>query len=259
MSIISSSQNSAIKHLTKLSENARYRRESGECVLDGIHLIDACLKAGQQPSTVYVAASRADVPEISALLAQLSCPVILVTDAVLAKASELKTPTGILATYQPPKLNNQSYQRAVWLDDVQDPGNVGSILRSAAAAGVDAVYLTTACADPWSPRVLRAAMGAHFVMALYPQSDLLKLAQQNTGDMVVTTLEQSQSLYAAQYAPPVVWVFGNEGEGVRAEIQQQATCRVRIPMPGAMESLNVAAAAAVCLFDDVRRRQQREL
>lgn len=254
MAIIASAQNPTIKHLSKLSENARYRRDSGECVLDGIHLLDACLKAGQQPSKVYLAASQTENPEISALLAQLTSPVTLVADAVLAKASELKTPTGILAIYQPPKLNNAQYQRIVWLDDVQDPGNVGSILRSSAAAGVDAVYLSAACADAWSPRVLRAGMGAHFLMALYPQSDLLVLSRQNEGDLVVTSLEQSQSVYEAHYQLPVVWVFGNEGEGVRQEIQQQASCRIRIPMPGAMESLNVAAAAAVCLFEDVRRR-----
>ena len=259
MSLISSAQNPAIKHLIKLNDSARYRRECGECVLDGIHLIDSCLKAGQQPSKIFVAESQKDNPEIATLLLGVSCPVTIVNDLVLAKASELKSPTGILAIFTPKAAFSKDAQRIVWLDEVQDPGNVGSILRSAAAAGFEAVYLSHGCADVWSPRVLRAGMGAHFLMALYPQSNLLELLSEHSGDVLVTTLEQSQPLHEAHYQLPIVWVFGNEGEGVRAELQQQATCRVRISMPGAIESLNVAAAAAICLFEDVRRRDAREL
>lgn len=259
MSLISSNQNPAIKHLHKLVESTRYRRESGECVLDGIHLIDACLQAGQQPYRVYIAEGQSGHPEIVDLISRLQQPVVWVTDAVLARASELKTPSGILAIYRPVPARINKAQRMVWLDDVQDPGNVGSILRTAAASGVDAIYLSTGCADVWSPRVLRAAMGAHFVVNLYPNTDLLALSEQQACDLVVTSLEQSTSLYSAAYKLPVAWVFGNEGEGVKPVLQQRANYRIRIPMPGAIESLNVAAAAAICLFEDVRRRENSEL
>lgn len=253
MALINSLHNPVIKHLAKLADSARYRRDMGEVLLDGIHLLDACLNAGEQPLRVFVAESASANNEIMTLLQRVKAPVSWVSDGVLAKASELKTPSGVLAVYAPPEAR-RSVQRSVWLDNVQDPGNVGSILRSAAAAGFDAVYLSTACADVWSPRVLRAAMGAHFLMDMYVQADLVALAATFSGSLVTTSLNADQTLHELVYALPVAWVFGNEGEGVSAGMQQRASHSVAIPMPGAMESLNVAAAAAICLFEDVRRR-----
>lgn len=253
MSTIQSPQNPAIKHLVRLGESARFRREQQEVLLDGIHLLDACLRAGQQPLRVYVAESAGEDAEVQALLARLQVAATWVNDAVLARASELKTPTGLLSVWRPAPARRE-VRRAVWLDEVQDPGNVGSILRSAAAAGVDAVHLSPGCADVWSPRVLRAAMGAHFLIDIHAQANLVELARQWTGSLLVTSLEGAVPLHEVVCAAPLAWIFGNEGEGVRPELQALASQRVRIPMPGAMESLNVAAAAAVCLFEDVRRR-----
>lgn len=252
MSTIHSPQNPAIKHLVRLAESARFRREQQEVLLDGLHLLDACLRAGQQPLRVFVAESLAGHAETGELLQRVQRAPVWVSDTVLARASELKTPTGLLSVWRPPQ-PARTARRTVWLDEVQDPGNVGSILRSAAAAGFDAVYLSEGCADVWSPRVLRAAMGAHFLLDIHPQADLLTLASTYSGSLLVTSLEGSVPLPAAPWSLPLAWVFGNEGEGVRPELVSRASQRVRIPMPGAMESLNVAAAAAICLFEDVRR------
>lgn len=253
MDIIRSAQNPSIKHLVRLSESARQRRDSNEVLLDGLHLLAACLDSGQQPQRVYAAESRQTDAELQALLPRLHCTPVWVADAVLARASELKTPTGVLSIYRPQQ-SQRAGRRQVWLDDVQDPGNVGSILRSAAAAGFDCVHLSPACADAWSPRVLRAGMGAHFVLDIHSQADLLALAGSFAGSLVATSLQDSQSLYELDYTLPVAWLFGNEGEGVCSALQQAATHRARISMPGRVESLNVAAAAAICLFEDVRRR-----
>lgn len=253
MDLINSPHNPAIKHLARLGESARYRRECGEVLLDGIHLLDACLKAGQQPSRVFVAESVRTCAETMALLPAIQGRVVWVSDAALAKASDLKSPSGVLATYVPIEAARQE-QRVVWLDDVQDPGNVGSILRTAAAAGFDAVYLSSGCADAWSPRVLRAAMGAHFLIDLHVQADLAAVAAGYSGSVLASSLGASQSVHDVRYQLPVAWLFGNEGEGVKTTLLQKASQTVIIPMPGGMESLNVAAAAAICLFEDVRRR-----
>lgn len=256
MPSISSPHNPAIKHLMRLAESARYRRECGEVVLDGIHLLDACLDAGQQPERVFVAQGAAGNDQVRALLERLQAPVVEVADAVLAKASELKTPSGLLSVYRP-CAGSREASRVVWLDEVQDPGNVGSILRTAAAAGFDAVHLSPGCADAWSPRALRAAMGAHFLLDIHMQADLARLADGYPGTLLATDLSGEVSLHEVDYALPIAWLFGNEGEGVAPELLARATRRVIIPMPGGMESLNVAAAAAICLFEDVRLRVGR--
>ena len=142
---------------------------------------------------------------------------------------------------------------SVLLDDVQDPGNVGTIMRTAVAAGVSNVYLSHGCADVWSPKVLRAAMGAHFQVRVSSDVDLLQLLERHAGKIVVTDLVARQSLYDVDLRGPVCMIFGNEGAGVSEPLKAVAGEKVLIPMPGKIESLNVAAAAAICLFERVRQ------
>jgi TrmH family RNA methyltransferase len=141
----------------------------------------------------------------------------------------------------------------VLLEDIQDPGNLGAILRSAAAAGVQTIYLSKHCADVWSPKVLRAGMGAHFVLSIQENADLPQVAQGLPGMLIAMSLDADQSLFDLQLTGPVAFAVGNEGVGLSTELAQMATQRVKIPMPGAVESLNAAAAAAVCLFERVRQ------
>ncbi len=143
------------------------------------------------------------------------------------------------------------------LDDVQDPGNVGSMLRSAAAAGVAQVLLSTHCAFAWSPKVLRAGQGAHFCVDIHEDVDLPEWARTFRaagGDVVAAVAAGGSPLFAAPLAGRVALAIGNEGAGVSADLAVQATQRVTIPMPGRVESLNAAAAAAVCLFECVRQQ-----
>jgi TrmH family RNA methyltransferase len=146
----------------------------------------------------------------------------------------------------------------VMLEDIQDPGNLGSILRSAAAAGVQEIYLSRHCVHAWSPRVLRAGMGAHFTLRIHEQVDLPRLVSGYGGTVLATARAAETPLYAEDLRGRVAFVFGNEGAGLSSELMRLARRIVSIPMPGDAESLNVAAAAAVCLFERVRQLTQHQ-
>jgi TrmH family RNA methyltransferase len=146
------------------------------------------------------------------------------------------------------------------IDDVQDPGNVGSMLRTAAAAGVRQVLLSKQCAFAWSPKVLRAGQGAHFLVDVFENVDLAGWAasyRAGGGDVIAATAAGGTSLFAATLTGRIGVAVGNEGAGLSPALLEQATQRVTIPMPGGMESLNAAAATAVCLFECVRQRGAR--
>jgi TrmH family RNA methyltransferase len=145
---------------------------------------------------------------------------------------------------------------AVLLDNVQDPGNVGSILRSAAAAGIKQVFCSGGTAFCWSPKVLRAAMGAHFVLDIFENVDLAALMASSSIPTLATSGYATTRLYDADLRKPVAWVFGHEGQGVADDLLSLATQTVVIPHLGQVESLNVAACAAVCFFEQVRQNQQ---
>ncbi len=139
----------------------------------------------------------------------------------------------------------------VFLEGVQDPGNVGAIIRSAAAFGIGEVVLDQACADPWSPRALRAGMGGHFALSVRQQARL----ELNTfnGTLVCTVVRGGTALDKADLQGRLGWIFGAEGQGVSPEAAQHTDLKVTIPMIDGAESLNVAAAAAICLYDAARR------
>jgi TrmH family RNA methyltransferase len=143
---------------------------------------------------------------------------------------------------------------ALLLEDIQDPGNLGSMLRSAAAAGCDAVFLSTGCADAWSPKVLRAAMGGHFVLNIHERQDLPGVANAFPGTLLAASLQAKRSLYDCDLRGNIAFLVGNEGAGLSAGLLDMATQTVAIPMPGKIESLNAAAATAICLFEAVRQR-----
>lgn len=141
------------------------------------------------------------------------------------------------------------------LDAVQDSGNLGTLLRAAWATGVPDVLLTPGCAQAWSPKVLRAGQGAHFGLRIHEQCDVADLLRGYAGKIVATRLDTGRSLFALDLRGAVAWLFGNEGAGLSPAVSALATEAARIPMPGAAESLNVAMAATVCLFEQVRQRQ----
>lgn len=253
---ISSSDNPQFKQLKKLASSARERRKAGLTLLDGVHLLTALAEAGGQPEQLILREGADADPEVAACLAQFTGVKTLLLDAALFTAiSPVETPVGIMAVLAPmPPLATES-KCGVLLENIQDPGNLGSMLRTAAAAGADAVYLSKGCVEAWSPKVLRAGMGAHFALNIFEQQELAAVLRQYPNS-VATSLHAEQSLYELDLRGPTAFVFGNEGAGLSEELIATSSSRVRIPMPGPTESLNVAAACAVCLFERVRQKQQ---
>ena len=180
----------------------------------------------------------------------------VVDDALWAGTGSLtsKAPVAALAAWPGP-LTVLKGQRSVVLDRVQDAGNLGSILRSAAAFGVAQVVALKGCAALWSPKVLRAGMGAHFALHLIEAAEASALDALDV-PLVATSSHGGASLIEAPLPDPCAWVFGHEGQGVAASLLQRCELQLGIPQPGGEESINVAAAAAVCLYESMRRRTQ---
>lgn len=253
MKQITSADNPQYKQLKKLATNARERRKCGQTLLDGVHLLQALADAGGEVDLLIVRqGSSADAEIHMCMQGFPNVPVIELGTALFDELSPVETPVGILALYTTPQPDATTPECAVLLENIQDPGNIGAILRTAAAAGVNAIYLSKGCAEAWSPKVLRAAMGAHFVVAIYEQHDLAQLCV-HLPMVIATRLNAAQSLYDLKLHGQVAFLFGNEGAGLSAELAACATRNIHIPMPGKVESLNVAAAAAVCLFERVRQ------
>ena len=256
MKHVISPDNPFYKELHKLSGSTRHRSKAGKTLLDGAHLLSAYLASGKQPLHIIVTEAAQHDAEIKSLLSKFTgVPITQLDDALFAGLSELKTVSGILALISVPQADMaaRDCNFCLLLENVQDPGNLGSMLRSAAAAGCDTVFMSTGCADAWSPRVLRAAMGGHFALDVREHADLLQVASEFGGTIFAASLSASTSLYACCLNGKTAFAIGNEGAGL-SEALMKLCQPVTIPMPGKVESLNAAAAAAICLFEAVRQR-----
>lgn len=258
MKLITSRDNPTVKHLHTLATSARERRKEGLTLLDGAHLLGVALECGRPLRQVVVSESGRAQAEIAALLARcVQDSLIELPDRLFAHVSPVDTPSGVLAVMALPTEDVEVAvsETCVLLDGVQDPGNLGTILRTAAAVGVPDVLLTPGCAQAWSPRVLRAAMGAHFSLRIREGVEAARVLAGFPGDILAADLRDAVDLYALDLRGPVAWLFGSEGQGLSPEVAGLATRRVLIPMPGGMESLNVGVAAGVCLFEQLRQRR----
>lgn len=257
MKTISSRDNPLYRELHRLSSNARARRDSGLCVLDGIHLAQVYLQQVGLPERCVVSESALHNPEVAALLVKCEpgCHCTVLPDALYQTLSTVAHGVGLLFVITTPvaPVPERLTQSAVLLDQLQDPGNLGSILRSAAAAGITEIYSAPGTAQAWAPKVLRAAMGAHFQLAIFEQVDLLALAANSSMPLLATSSHATQTIFDADLSAPVVWLLGHEGQGVSAELLALAHQQLLIPQAAGVESLNVAAAAAVCFFEQVRQ------
>jgi TrmH family RNA methyltransferase len=248
--VITSRDNPRVKRWARLLEDARARREEGKAVLEGPHLVAEALQAGLQPLALIVSESGLQRAEIHKLLGRRE-PVVL-GDRVFRALSDAETPQGIAAEIAIPRIQGKG--DCVFLEGVQDPANVGAILRTAAAFGVGEVVLDRACADPWAPKTLRAGMGGHFKLAIRPVFELGEVVESFAGTTLCTVVSGEAALPAVRLNGRLGWIFGGEGRGITDEVARRANMRVRIPMQVGTESLNVAAAAAVCLYEAFRRR-----
>jgi TrmH family RNA methyltransferase len=255
MKQIQSRDNPFFKSLKRLAESARERRKTGQTLLDGLHLVEAYEATfGPVDSLIVTESALRPGSEIAAFVAGRET--VVLADSLMRDLGLVESPSGLLALAKVPSaiVTVNAEIDAILLDQVQDPGNVGTLLRTAAAAGIKQALLSPGCAAAWSPKVLRAGQGAHFALTIHEEADLAGFIFEYQGTTAVTTLNEATSLYEARLDGPLAWVFGAEGQGVRPELLAAAPLRIRIPMPGAVESLNVAAAAAICLFEAVRRR-----
>ena len=256
MKTITSSDNAGFKQLLKLAHSSRERRLAGLSLLDGVHLLQAYLQNVGAPQQIVLSETGARNLEIEALRKRAGGVHLLqLSDGLFNQLSSVASPTGVIAVIKTPRLEAPPdvLETCVMLEDIQDPGNLGSILRSCAAAGIKQVYLSTHSVNAWSPRVLRAAMGAHFSVAIHERMDLQALALHFPGRVLVTRMDAAKTLYGVDLTGAVALIFGNEGAGVTDALAKRAHAAVAIPMPGVAESLNVAAAVAVCLFERVRQ------
>ena len=256
-SIIRSRHNATVKRLHALLRNARDRQQEQRTVLEGVHLAQAWLQQGLPIELIVVAESAFTNAEVQALLTPaLRQQCVVLDDAIAAQMSLLESGADIFLLVQSVQASLEQFQQrdCVVLEAVQDPGNVGSILRSALAAGVTNALLGAGCASAWAPRTLRAGMGAQCAMKIIETPDLLEALQSLQTPVLATTLQAPQTLYAADLRLPLAWVFGNEGQGVSSALLSVVNKTVTIPQNPAIESLNVAAAAAVCLFEMRRQR-----
>ena len=239
--------------LRKLAQGSTQYRKSGDIWIEGEHLCRAAAARGRPVTQAVLAESAWDDVALRAL-ARPAARIVVMTDALFAALSTLESPAriGFLIGHDaaPPV---DAHAATVVLDRLQDAGNVGSLLRSAAALGVAQVLALKGTAALWSPKVLRAGMGAHFGLRLIEALDLTDLDALRV-PLVATSSHAAQTLPDAALPSPCAWVFGHEGQGVDAALLARCVLSVRIPQPGGGESLNVAAAAAVCLYESARRR-----
>ena len=232
---LTSRDNPKVKHWTKLASDGRYRRSKGRALIEGPHLVQAARQAGVEIHALLV--SEKAQPENGA---------IILSERIFESIVDADTPQGIAAEISVPQGKVEG--DTVFLEGVQDPGNVGAIIRSAAAFGVKSVVLDSACADPWSPKALRAGMGGHFALQVKTVSSLDAELERFAGRILCTVPRGGVVLAEADLSGKVGWLFGAEGRGVSPEAIRHTDLKVTIPMIGGTESLNVAAAAAICLY-----------
>jgi RNA methyltransferase, TrmH family len=249
---ITSRDNPLLLRLRKLAQDPGAYRKLGEVWLEGDHLCSALVARGGRPAQAVLTES-AWRDEALRRLAGAAPKVALVPDALFKSFSGLESAARIgFVLARPADASTEPKAASVVLDRVQDAGNVGSILRSAAALGCRQVIALKGTAALWSPKVLRAGMGAHFALHLVESVDDAALALDIP--LVATSSHAAQTLNEAALPAPCAWVFGHEGQGVADALLERCALTVRIPQPGGEESLNVAAAAAICLYESARRR-----
>ncbi|ACD16836.1 tRNA/rRNA methyltransferase (SpoU) [Paraburkholderia phytofirmans PsJN] len=257
---ITSRDNPLYKRLKALAGSTHQQRKSGHALLEGFHLAGAYLDVAGQPEMCIVTDGALRHDEAQAIVARIEDHrVVTLPDALFGQLSNVVHGVGTLLLVEKldTPLPDTVAQTCLVLDGVQDAGNVGSILRSAAAAGIQQVFCAPGTAYAWSSKVLRSGMGAHFLLQIHEDAEAQALIERLAVPIVITDSHGAEAIYDCDLSGPLAWVFGNEGAGVSQIWRDKVSLRVTIPQPGGMESLNVAAAAAVCVFEQCRQQRGR--
>ncbi len=259
MKLITSKNNPLYRQIRQLANSTKARRKSTKTILDGIHLCQAYLLHMGNPLFCVVNEMAQKIPEIVDIMASCharNVTVLLLPDRLYQELSQVEEGVGILFVIEPPQyaIPEKIQDTTVLLDRIQDPGNLGSIFRSASAAGISEVFCSRKTASAWSPRVLRAGMGAHFMIRIHENVDLEALMDRSDIPVIATSLSATLTLYDFDLKSPVAWLLGHEGQGVSELLQKKADIKLRIPHMGKQDSLNVAACAAVCCLEKLRKK-----
>ncbi|MGE5638665.1 MAG: TrmH family RNA methyltransferase [Clostridia bacterium] len=234
--MITSRDNARVKHWAKLARDGRYRRSEKKALIEGPHLVEAFLAAGFRPIEIIKSGET-------------------VSDAVFRSIVDVESPQGIAAEIGIPDGKEDRERDCVFLEGIQDAGNVGTIIRSAAAFGLGTVVLDAQCADPWSPKVLRAGMGGHFALSILGVKTLQDELSRFSGTVLCAVASGGQAIGNADLSGRLAWVFGSEGRGLGTSVLAEADQRITIPIDPGAESLNVAAAAAISFYEASRVRR----
>lgn len=265
MNLISSAQNPKFKQLVKLLGSSKNRRQSGQTVLEGASLVKDYLKSQRPISQLLIDESKmgnSDAAEIIGLVEPTKINGI--KSSLLNRLSQVATSPGVLAVIPIPKeacftvgaVTNQP-QQIVLVDRIQDPTNLGAIIRSAVAFGVSQIHLSTGSTDPWSPKVIRASAGAVFGPKLFTQSNLSEVISnlRSIGfEICATSPRGDKSLTAIDLPKRLAWLVGNESQGVGSGLLNLATYSIKIPQTSGVESLNLAIASSLCFYEYYRRQ-----
>jgi RNA methyltransferase, TrmH family len=244
---ITARDNPLLVQLRRLQRGGTAYRKAGEVWIEGEHLCSASRARGREPLQAVISES-AFTQRALRELARTAPRLVRVSDELFATVSELPSPAGIGFVIElPAAAPLQQHAASIVLDRVQDAGNVGSMLRSASALGFKQVLALEGTAGLWSPKVLRAGMGAHFALDLIEGLHLDDLQALHV-PLLAASAHATQVLHAAALPFPCAWVFGHEGQGIDGALAARCAMTLRIPQPGGEESLNVAAAAAICLY-----------
>jgi TrmH family RNA methyltransferase len=259
MSTLRSRDNPRVRRWRALAHDGSARRAERRALIEGAHLLAACLQSGIRPKALIVSESGRQKPEIAALVKRAGVEAVVLPDALFRWVGEAATPSGLAAEIDIPAVTADvaTSRHAVFLDAIQDAGNVGAILRSASAFSVDTAVLGRGCADPWSPKVLRAAMGGHFALRIVETSDFAAALKQFRGTLVCAAARGGVAPAALDLTGPVGWILGAEGQGVSPTAAALAGLQASIALAAGSESLNVAAAAAVLFYERARQLSTR--
>lgn len=257
--MITSLDNDRVKRVRVLQSRSRSRHKEERFVIEGVHLVQEASRAGAPVEEAFYTESFASTAEGRTILESLSnlgAALMAVDQPVMESMSDTPTPQGILAVLpllkrQPPE--NPDF--ALIIDRVSDPGNMGTIMRAAAAAGIPLMYVTAGTVDLTNPKVLRSAMGAHFYLPV-KQASWEGIANQLSGHAIFLAEAEGGSPYwNIDWTQPCALIVSEEAQGAGGEAVRTAHARVTIPMPGGFESLNVAMATSILLFEMIRQRQ----
>ncbi len=260
MQVISSKDNEFIKHIKKLKDK-KYRDINKEFIIEGIRLIKEAIEEKAEIKQIVICDNclNSDVipKELMYEIAKYEC--IYVTEKIFSTISDVSTPQGILAIIGRNTTEAQidySQDIIVALDDIQDPGNLGTILRTVDSIGLNQILVSKGTADSYNPKVVRSTMGAIFRVKIIECEDLektLKEVKEHKYELLITSLQTKNSIYDVDYNKKII-VIGNEGNGVSKSIQDISDIKIKIPMFGKTESLNASVATGIVLYEYVRQK-----